>query len=165
MPLYFTFNHKTHAPLDRPITDFTRFHAKWHRDQFQPTRADRWPDWNFLTTQGRGRFVGMMLHAFIPDPRRVGPARDLHGHRRQIRATGRNPHRRHHARFPPSLGQGLGVIWADAIQLVIDKYLRRRRGSLGSFRSPYVRALFSPGALLFRLRASNFNLGSAIFRS
>jgi hypothetical protein len=59
----------THAPLDRPITDFTRFHAKWHRDQFQPTRADRWPDWNFLTTQGRGRFVGMMLHAFIPDSR------------------------------------------------------------------------------------------------
>jgi hypothetical protein len=56
----------THAPLDRPIGDFARFHAKWHRDQFQPTRSDRWPDWTFLTTQGRGRFVGMMLHAFVP---------------------------------------------------------------------------------------------------
>jgi hypothetical protein len=63
VPLTFTV---THAPPDRPIGDFARFHAKWHRDSFQPTRPDRQPDWTFLTTQGRGRFVGMMLHAFVP---------------------------------------------------------------------------------------------------
>ncbi len=56
----------THAPLDRPIADFARFHAKWHRDSSLAMRPDRWPDWNFLNTQGRGRFVGMMLHAFVP---------------------------------------------------------------------------------------------------
>jgi hypothetical protein len=56
----------THAPLTRPIGDFARFHAKWNRNAFQTDRKDRWPDWTFLKTQGRGRFVGMMLHAFVP---------------------------------------------------------------------------------------------------
>lgn len=56
----------THAPLTRPAADYGRFHAKWHRDAFLPTRADRWPDWTVLTTQGRGRFCGMMLHVWNP---------------------------------------------------------------------------------------------------
>ena len=33
----------THAPLDKPIEQLTRFHAKWHRDAFPP-RKDRDPD-------------------------------------------------------------------------------------------------------------------------
>lgn len=56
----------SHAPLDRPVGDFGRFHAKWHRDAFNPTRADRAPDWTMLTTQGRGRFVGVLLHVWNP---------------------------------------------------------------------------------------------------
>jgi hypothetical protein len=56
----------SHAPLDRPIADFGRFHAKWHRDAFNPTRVDRKPDWTMLTTQGRGRFVGVLLHVWNP---------------------------------------------------------------------------------------------------
>jgi hypothetical protein len=56
----------SHAPLDQPIANFARFHAKWHRDAFNPTRPDRFPDWTMLTTQGRGRFVGVLLHVWNP---------------------------------------------------------------------------------------------------
>jgi hypothetical protein len=56
----------SHAPLTRPIADFARFHAKWHRDAFNPSRPDRQPDWTMLTTQGRGRFVGVLLHVWNP---------------------------------------------------------------------------------------------------
>lgn len=56
----------THAPLDKPIAQLMRFHAKWHRDAFLPERKDRWPDWTLLTTQGTGRFVGVMLHVWSP---------------------------------------------------------------------------------------------------
>ena len=56
----------THAPLDKPIDQLARFHAKWHRDAFLPTDPDRKIDWTVLTTQGRGRFVGMMLHIWNP---------------------------------------------------------------------------------------------------
>jgi hypothetical protein len=56
----------THVPLTQPIAQLGRFHAKWHRDEFLPTRKDRWPDWTLLTTQGRGRFVGTQLHIWSP---------------------------------------------------------------------------------------------------
>ena len=56
----------THAPLDRPIGDLARFHAKWHRDAFVPGRKDRWPDWTLLSTEGRGRYVGTVLHVWNP---------------------------------------------------------------------------------------------------
>jgi hypothetical protein len=56
----------SHAPLDQPIAKLARFHAKWHRDAFGPTRADRWPDWTLLTTQGTGRYVGTHLHGWNP---------------------------------------------------------------------------------------------------
>jgi len=56
----------THAPLSRPIEELGRFHAKWHRDAFLPNRKDRWPDWTLLTTKGRGRFCGVMLHVWNP---------------------------------------------------------------------------------------------------
>jgi hypothetical protein len=57
----------SHAPLTQPIDTLARFHAKWHRDAFLPTRADRMPDWTLLTTQGRGRFVGTHLHVWNPN--------------------------------------------------------------------------------------------------
>lgn len=56
----------THAPLDRPIDQLAQFHAKWHRDAFLPADPDRKIDWTVLTTEGRGRFVGMMLHIWNP---------------------------------------------------------------------------------------------------
>ena len=54
------------APLDKPAASLLRFHAKWHRDEFNPTRKDRAPDWMMLTTTGTGRFVGTQLHVWNP---------------------------------------------------------------------------------------------------
>jgi hypothetical protein len=45
---------------------FTRFHAKWHRDQFLPVEPERQIDWPLLKTTGAGRFVGVMLHVWNP---------------------------------------------------------------------------------------------------
>jgi hypothetical protein len=45
---------------------YARFHAKWHRDEFLPTGADRAIDWPLLKTKGQGRFVGVMLHIWNP---------------------------------------------------------------------------------------------------
>ena len=57
----------THAPLTRPVEGLGRFHAKWHRDAFLPPEpARRAIDWTMLRTQGRGRFVGVMLHVWNP---------------------------------------------------------------------------------------------------
>jgi hypothetical protein len=56
----------THAPLDQPIESLARFHAKWHRDAFLPQRPDREPDWTLLKTDGRGRYVGVVLHIWNP---------------------------------------------------------------------------------------------------
>jgi len=56
----------SHAPLDQPIVNLGRFHAKWHRDAFLTDRHDRWPDWTLLTTQGTGRYVGTHLHGWNP---------------------------------------------------------------------------------------------------
>jgi len=56
----------TQAPLSKPINQFGRFHAKWHRDAFLPEEPERKIDWPVLKTQGAGRFVGMMLHIWNP---------------------------------------------------------------------------------------------------
>ena len=57
----------THAPLGRPIGELGRFHAKWHRDAFLPEDpARRAIDWTLVTTRGRGRFCGVMLHVWNP---------------------------------------------------------------------------------------------------
>jgi len=51
-----------------------RFHAKWHRDDYAGvdkkrfTHGDRWPDWPLLVTEGRGRFVGINMHIWNPNP-------------------------------------------------------------------------------------------------
>jgi hypothetical protein len=55
----------THAPLTKPMEQLGYFHCKWHRDT-TPMRADRWPDWTMLETQGRGRFLGVNLHVWNP---------------------------------------------------------------------------------------------------
>jgi hypothetical protein len=55
-----------HAPLTQAVDGLMRFHAKWHRNAFEPLRPDRMPDWTVLATQGRGRFVGMNLHVWFP---------------------------------------------------------------------------------------------------
>jgi hypothetical protein len=54
-----------HVPLDRPFAGLGPFHCKWHRDT---TRLpdDRWPDRTMLETQGRGRYLGAMLHVWNP---------------------------------------------------------------------------------------------------
>ncbi len=54
------------APLTKPIDTLGRFHVKWHRDAFLPTEKERQIDWTMLKTQGRGRFVGVMLHIWSP---------------------------------------------------------------------------------------------------
>jgi hypothetical protein len=54
----------TYAPLSRPIAGLSRFHAKWHRNEFLPTDPARSIDWTLLTTQGRGRFCGTLLHVY-----------------------------------------------------------------------------------------------------
>jgi D-arabinan exo alpha-(1,3)/(1,5)-arabinofuranosidase (non-reducing end) len=56
-----------HAPLSRPVEQLGRFHAKWHRDAFLPPEPERKAiDWTMLTTEGRGRFCGVMLHVWNP---------------------------------------------------------------------------------------------------
>ena len=66
----------SHAPLAQPIAKLAQFHAKWHRDAFLPTRADRAPDWTLLTTQGTGRYVGTHLHGWNPRGRWWGEGDD-----------------------------------------------------------------------------------------
>jgi len=57
----------THAPLTRPAEALGRLHAKWHRDAFLPEEPERRAiDWTMLKTQGRGRFLGVMLHVWNP---------------------------------------------------------------------------------------------------
>ncbi len=54
-----------HAPLSRPMEELGYFHCKWHRGRHR-LPADRWPDWVMLRTEGRGRYCGVMLHAWNP---------------------------------------------------------------------------------------------------
>jgi hypothetical protein len=53
-------------PINGDVSRYTRFHAKWHRDEFLPTQIERQIDWPLLITTGRGRFVGVMLHVWNP---------------------------------------------------------------------------------------------------
>lgn len=54
------------VPLAEPGA-YARFHAKWHRDAFLPDDpARRAIDWTMLKTEGRGRFLGVMLHVWNP---------------------------------------------------------------------------------------------------
>jgi hypothetical protein len=55
------------APLKKDPSRYARFHAKWHRDAFLPADPERRKiDWTMLKTQGRGRFLGVMLHVWNP---------------------------------------------------------------------------------------------------
>jgi len=55
-----------HEPIDEPIDNLGRFHAKWHGDAFLPPEPERWIDWTILSTRGRGRFCGVALHVWNP---------------------------------------------------------------------------------------------------
>jgi len=70
----------TRVPVDRPIDELGRFHAKWHRDAFIPEDPKRWPDWTILTTQSRGRFCGVMLHVWNPKGGQCPLVQWCHGH-------------------------------------------------------------------------------------
>ena len=52
--------------LSKPVDQLGRFHAKWHRDAFLPPEPERWIDWTMLTTEGRGRSVGVALEVWNP---------------------------------------------------------------------------------------------------
>jgi hypothetical protein len=55
------------APLPADVARYGRFHVKWHRDAFPPAEPERRGiDWTMLRTEGRGRFVGVMLHIWNP---------------------------------------------------------------------------------------------------
>ncbi|MCC6729758.1 MAG: DUF2961 domain-containing protein [Chthonomonadales bacterium] len=56
----------THAPLDRPVEQLGRFHAKWHRDAFLPPEPERHIEWTMLQASGAGRFCGVSLHVWNP---------------------------------------------------------------------------------------------------
>ncbi|MGA2914698.1 MAG: glycoside hydrolase family 172 protein [Sedimentisphaerales bacterium] len=55
-----------HIPLSKPVEQYGRFHAKWHRDAFLPTEPERRIDWTILKTQGAGRFCGVELEVWNP---------------------------------------------------------------------------------------------------
>jgi len=45
------------------VSKLMRFHAKWNRAK-DPAKSDRWPDAQFLETEGRGRYTGTSLHIY-----------------------------------------------------------------------------------------------------
>ncbi len=53
-------------PLQQPLSQYGRFHAKWHRDAFLPSEPERAIDWPILKTTGTGRFVGVCLNVYNP---------------------------------------------------------------------------------------------------
>lgn len=53
-----------HEPIDS-FEGLGHFHCKWHRDA-HTLPEDRWPDWTMIKTEGRGRFMGVMLHVWNP---------------------------------------------------------------------------------------------------
>jgi hypothetical protein len=54
------------VPLSHPAEKYGRFHAKWHRDEKNHDDPDRSVDWSLLKVNGRGRYVGCMLHVWNP---------------------------------------------------------------------------------------------------
>jgi len=55
------------VPLQGDPSRYARFHAKWHRDALLPDDPERRKiDWTMLKTEGRGRFLGVMLHVWNP---------------------------------------------------------------------------------------------------
>ncbi|MBI2928354.1 MAG: DUF2961 domain-containing protein [Verrucomicrobia bacterium] len=56
-----------HGPIKGDLAKLGRFHAKWHRDALLPDEPERRKiDWAMLKTEGRGRFLGVMLHVWNP---------------------------------------------------------------------------------------------------
>ncbi len=55
-----------HVPLKGDASRYCRFHAKWHRDILLPKEPERAIDWTMLQTEGKGRWLGVMLHIWNP---------------------------------------------------------------------------------------------------
>ncbi|APY09415.1 hypothetical protein BWZ20_14355 [Winogradskyella sp. J14-2] len=55
----------SYETLENDVENYGRFHAKWHRD-LETLPKDRWPDWKWLETHGKGRFVGAYLLVWNP---------------------------------------------------------------------------------------------------
>jgi hypothetical protein len=105
-----------YEPLNRPVEQYGRFHAKWHRDAFVPADPKRWPDWTILTTQGRGRFCGVALNVWHP---RGGPCSEVEwckGH--YWWGEGDEKFFVDGEKFPSTFGTGtedyFGYAWGDA---------------------------------------------------
>lgn len=62
----------TYAPLTKPINTLARFHAKWTRGTYL-TADGRAPDYRFLQTTGRGRFVGLAMNVYQKTDLSPGP--------------------------------------------------------------------------------------------
>ena len=57
-----TASFKAEALTDAQAAALTRFHANWQRAYAR--EDDRWPDAQMLSVQGRGRYVGTVLHVY-----------------------------------------------------------------------------------------------------
>ena len=62
----------TYAPLTKPINTLARFHAKWNRGAYV-TANGRSPDYRFLATTGKGRFVGLAMNVYQKTDVSPGP--------------------------------------------------------------------------------------------
>lgn len=58
-----------HERLQDKPGEYNYFHALWRNKEY-PMREDRWPDWQLMSAQGTGRYVGTMLSVWNP---RGGP--------------------------------------------------------------------------------------------
>ena len=63
------------APLTQPAASLLRFHAKWHRDAFLPTRKDRGTDWNLADDPGQRALCRHTAGRFESARRVVGRGR------------------------------------------------------------------------------------------
>lgn len=58
-----TYSVKSESLSESEARSLMRFHAKFVRAK-DPQKGERWPDAEFLKTEGKGRFVGTSLHVY-----------------------------------------------------------------------------------------------------
>ena len=91
-------------PLGRPFEGMGHFHCKWHRDAHR-LPEDRWPDWVMLKTEGRGRFLGVMLHVWNPRGGWWGEGDEVLRRRREVSTFGTGSRTTGYAWCDPGLFQ------------------------------------------------------------
>ncbi|HNT34860.1 MAG TPA: DUF2961 domain-containing protein, partial [bacterium] len=104
----------SHSRLNRPVAEYGRFHAKWHRDVLEPAEPERWPDWTLLKTTGRGRYCGAHLHVWSP---RKGGCKEFAGEGHWWWGEGDEKFFVDGEKFPSTFGTGtedyFGYAWCD----------------------------------------------------